>query len=297
MSFDATQIQPRISRRQFLFGSAATLAAGAGAGLYSYGPGRHHLDTIYHEVFIPDLPAAFEGFRIAQLSDFHFGPYAEADILQHAVDRVNAMQPDLVALTGDYITFLHYEEAKNLASANECASLLSGLKAPLRYASLGNHDMPDTPEVIQQILEAHNLPVLRNSNIPLDLRGDRIWLAGLADVLFDDPDPQRALPTSRQGQPVIVLGHEPDYVDDVTNFCALSRNRCDLYLAGHTHGGQVNIPGLRRLALPQYGVKYIHGPFQVQNTLLYVNRGLGTVHMPLRFNAPPEITLFKLKSK
>jgi uncharacterized protein len=283
-----------LTRRQFLAGTGVALAAAATPGLYAWGPGRLNLSLVRHDVFIPDLPPAFQNFTIAQLSDFHFGPFDESSLVEHAVDLVNSLKPDLVALTGDFITADHDDNTNNLEGANACAAALSRLNCPLRYATLGNHDTID-PEGISGALESKGLTVLRNSFLPLDLRGDRVWLSGIADALFQHPNLKISLPDSIK-EPVILLGHEPDFADKVVTFCASAKRRCDLFLTGHTHGGQINVPVVTRYVLPRHGQKYIQGPFQLGPTLLYVNRGLGTIHVPLRFNAPPEVTLFTLKA-
>ena len=277
------------SRRSFLLGCAATAA---GIGLYGWGPARNHLTLVRHDVYIPDLPSAFNGFTIAQLSDFHFGPFNEDKVVKEAVTLVNSLNPQMVALTGDFITANHDDNSINLKNADRCAEALACLRVPLKFASLGNHDTIDS-EGVTAALEDKGISVLRNAHIPLDLRGDRIWIAGLADAMFDHPKPGIALPISTI-DPVIVLGHEPDYMDTFAEFNAVHKRRCDLFLTGHTHGGQVNLPVLTRMVLPRNGKNYLQGPFQVGPTLLYVNRGLGTIHLPIRLNAPPEVTLLKL---
>lgn len=284
--------RPRIiTRRRFLVALGTAALAGGGFSTYAYGPGRHRVGVVEHDVYIPDLPEPFHGFTIAQMSDFHFGPYNEEPIVAHAVQIVNALKPSITVLTGDFIT-LQEEDSKNSDSAARAAIALSPINGP-RFASPGNHDALYLAGVTSA-LSSRGIPMLNNQRIALELRGTRMWLAGLADAFFDTPIPEKALPKYQSGEPVILLGHEPDYVDTVVKETKNKGLRCDLMLAGHTHGGQINIPGLRRLGLPDLGKKYIHGPFQVDKTLLYVNRGLGTIHLPMRFNAPPEITLFHL---
>jgi predicted MPP superfamily phosphohydrolase len=278
-----------LTRRRFIVGAAAA----AGLSLYSYGPARHHLGVLRHDVYIPGLPPAFHNFTIVQLSDFHFGPFNEVPVVQHAVDIVNSLNPNAVALTGDFITANTSDFSKNAPSANACAAVLRNLRAPLRFASLGNHDTVDIPGVTRA-LKSNGITVLNNQHVPVDLHGDRLWFAGLADVFFDTPRPDIAIPRAKPEEPVILLGHEPDYADSIHDYTKISRRHVDLMLCGHTHGGQVNLPLVSRVMLPAYGRKYVHGPFQLGSTLLYVNRGLGTIHLPIRFNCPPEITLFTL---
>ncbi|MBS1815778.1 MAG: metallophosphoesterase [Acidobacteria bacterium] len=293
MSDSGTASQPRIlTRRRFLVGLGAAALGGTGLYGYAYGPGRHHVVVVEHDVYIPDLPAAFNGFTIAQMSDFHFGPVAEAPIVDHAVDIVNAIQPSLTVLTGDFITADHHNNQNNLDAAARAAIALSRINGP-RFASLGNHDTIDLQGVIKALV-SRKIPVLRNARVALESKGERMWLAGVADICLDLPDPLKTLPEYTLNEPVILLGHAPDYVDDIVKVTKVHNRRCDLMLCGHTHGGQVNLPLVTRGMLPDWGKKYVQGPFQRESTLLYVNRGLGTIHLPIRFNAPPEITIFHL---
>ena len=272
-------------RRRFLVGAGALGAV----TLYSGEIERHFLSITDRTVFIRNLPSAFDGFRIAQLSDFHHRHFEEDFFLRHAVREVNRLKPDLVALTGDFITADHEGMPPNLKHADICAALLSELNAPLRFCSLGNHDTIDVAGVTAA-LERHKLRVLNNANVAIDLKGDRLWVAGLADAYFDVPNLAEAIPKRKEGEPILLLGHEPDFVDTVVQNASV-----DLMLAGHTHGGQVKLPLLPPMFLPGLGQKYIHGHFQVGSTQLYVNRGLGTVHLPFRFNCPPELTMLTLR--
>lgn len=286
------QKSPRlITRRQFIVGA---LAAAGSTTAYAYGPGRQHIGVVEHDIFIHDLPKPFEGFTIAQLSDFHFGPIDEAPIVDRAVEIVNQLKPSITVLTGDFVTANHRDNKANLDSAARAAISLSRLQMP-RFASLGNHDTIDIPG-ITAALQSRKIPVLRNATVGLRKDNARLWLSGVADVTLDLPDLDKTLPPYRANEPVVLLGHAPDYVDVVAKFAREKSRRCDVMLAGHTHGGQINIPVLVETMLPEWGKKYKNGPFQVGATLLYVNRGLGTIHIPMRFNAPPEITLFRLRT-
>ena len=280
-----------LTRRRFLAGGAITAAALA---VYAGEIERHVLTTVRQTVRVRNLPTAFDGFRIAQLSDFHFRDFDEPYFVQHAVDALNALKPDLVALTGDFITSHHEVKGRqldtNLADADGCAAILSGIKCPLRFCSLGNHDAFIAPRV-REALRRHGLTPLDNEYTAIDLRGDRLWIAGIADAYFDVPNLSRAIPKRKPGEPVVLLGHEPDFADTVVQVAPV-----DLMLAGHTHGGQVRIPLLPPILLPGMGVKYVEGLFQLgAGTQLYVNRGLGCMHLPFRFNCPPELTLLTLQ--
>ncbi len=277
-----------ITRRDVL--KMASLAAAGALLLDVTELDRHHLTVLEETIRIPQLPAGFDGFRIVQISDFHYHEYDEDSFLRQAVARVNSLRPDMVALTGDFITAHGIANPANRRHAFGCASILKEIACPLRFCSLGNHDSIDNPAVIQA-LQSAGLTVLHNRFESIDLHGDRLWISGIADAYFDAPDLSRALPRDRNGSPVILLGHEPDIAPRIAEYGGV-----DLMLAGHTHGGQVRLPILPPMFLPDMGRHYIHGLFQVNGLQLYVNRGLGTVHLPIRFRCPPEITVLTLQA-
>lgn len=275
------------TRRTFLALSAASLG---GFALYAGEIARHELSVEAHTVQLPRLPDAFRGMRIVQISDFHFAEYTEGFFLREVVDHVNRLQPDMVVFTGDFITFLPMGRAYARRHMPECASILSAIRCPLRYATLGNHDMyVGSPYVIGP-LEEHGIPLLVNTAVPLERSGQRLWLVGLGSACVQDADPQRAVPRSaiRDKEAMIVLAHEPDILPEVARYSP------DLMLSGHTHGGQIRFPFVPPMKLPEYGKRYVEGWFRYGPTQLYVNRGIGTVGVPFRLNCPPEITVFTL---
>ncbi len=279
----------QLTRRRFLAGGAITAAA---LSLYSGELERHALTVVRQKISISNLPAAFHGFTIAQISDIHYRDFNEPYFVEHAVNLVNSLQPDLVALTGDFITAHRVPGASNqtaASDANECASILSGIRCPLRFCSLGNHDTVNVQGVLRA-LRTHGLTALDNEFVAVDLKGDRLWIAGLADAYLDVPNIAKAIPKRKPSEPVVLLGHEPDFADTVAQY-----HPVNLMLAGHTHGGQIRLPLLPAMFLPAMGVKYVSGLYPVGRTQLYVNRGLGTMHLPFRLNCPPELTLLTLQ--
>lgn len=292
---EASSSGPRLfTRRSFLGLAASSLS---GVALYSAGFARRELSVESHTVRLPRLPDEFRGMRVAQISDFHYYEFTETSFLREVVDRVNSLKPDLVVLTGDFVTYgpLRWpsEDAHKrfaLRHMPECASILDGIECPLRYATLGNHDMMVGGRYVYGDLVNQNLPVLRNSAVPLERNGQRIWLAGLGSACAHDADPGRAIPASALGdkETVIVLAHEPDILPEIAKYGV------DLMLSGHTHGGQVRVPFLPPAFLPEYGKHYLAGWFRYGATQLYVNRGIGTIGLPFRLNCPPEITLLTL---
>lgn len=276
-----------VTRRNFL-----GLAAGSAAALAFYAGeiARHELEIIYLTIKLHRLPDAFAGMKIVQISDFHFEEYTEAAFLDAIVRKVNAVAPDLVVLSGDFVSNKPLPRHFSVRFGYQCAEHLSRLTCPLRYAILGNHDCLVGSHAITDALHTHDIPVLANSFVPLERNGQRIWLAGIKDVLEEKPDLGAALPAGRsEREPVILLAHEPDFAD-----YAVGR-RVDLVLSGHTHGGQILLPLLPPLLLPDMGRKYVHGLFRIGDGMqLYVNRGIGAVTLPFRFRCRPEITVITL---
>jgi uncharacterized protein len=287
VGFLPPEAKPRLTRRTFLSLSAA---AAGGLAFYSGEIARHALSVEEHTIHLARLPEAFRGMRIVQISDFHYAEYTEAYFLNEVVREVNRLKPDLVVLTGDFISYapMPYSYARRHAPA--CAAILSKIECPLRYAVLGNHDRTIGPRYVIEPLKEHGIPTLVNTAVALERDGKRLWLAGLGSACFDNAFPDRAIPAAAAtgNEPVIVLAHEPDILPLVARYNA------DLMLSGHTHGGQVRIPFLPPIKLPDFGKIYIEGWFQHGPTQLYVNRGIGSVGVPFRLNCPPEITVFTL---
>lgn len=249
-----------------------------------------------HTIHLERLPDAFRGMRIVQISDFHFKDFTEPFFVRDVVRRVNQLRPEMVLMTGDFITA--FPGAHRLTrlirliqrQAAECAAILSGIECPVRYASLGNHDESLGAAYMIGVLKDHGIPVLRNSATALERGNQRIWVAGVGSACEDDADPASAIPkASERGQePVILMAHEPDTLPE------MARYNVDLMLSGHTHGGQVRLPFLPPLVLPKYGKRYVEGLFHYGPTQLYVNRGIGTIELPFRLWCPPEITVITL---
>ena len=280
----------QITRRKFLIAGGA---AAAGLALYSGEIARHEIDIVPRTFNIHNLPTPFHGFRIAQLSDIHLDEFTEPFFLERIVQKVNALAPDLVLLTGDFITHGALTFVAGGHAIHRCAEILTTLTAPHRYAILGNHDVAFNAKAVTRALSTFGTPVLINQYVPIERNGARLWLSGLDDPATSNPDLNLAIPAKPDG-PVLLMAHEPDFADDVT---AHPRGPLvDLMLAGHSHGGQIQLPFLGAMILPPMGRKYPEGFYQLRRMQLYVNRGIGTVGLPFRLNCPPEITLITLQS-
>ncbi len=279
----------KFSRRKFLIGTGTTAA---GLALYAGEIARHELDIVQRPIVIANLPTPFHGYRIAQVSDIHLDEYTEPFFLERIVSKVNALAPDLVLLTGDFITHGSLAFIAGRHALRRCAEILTDLTAPARYACLGNHDVAfDAPAVINA-LNAHNTPVLVNQYIPIERSGGRLWICGLDDPATSHPDLDLTVPAKPDG-PVILMAHEPDFADSIIEHPRGAL--VDLVLAGHSHGGQIRLPFLGPLILPPFAERYPEGHFRLKQMQLYVNRGIGTVGLPFRLNCPPEITLITLQ--
>jgi predicted MPP superfamily phosphohydrolase len=279
-----------VTRRRFLQGSA--MAVG-GMGLYAGEIARHEISTVTLPVALRNLPPAFENFRIVQISDIHFDEFTEPFFLHRVLRKVNALEPDLVLLTGDFISFGPMPRNFVLGSMERCAEILREIACPQRFAVMGNHDSFLGAPTIVPILAASDIPMLVNQHVPIERGGERIWLCGIHDPVTHVPDLNAAIPAHPDG-PVLLMSHGPDYADTVR---ADPRGHLvDLMFSGHTHGGQVRLPFLPPLHLPIGGLKYVEGLYQLDRLQLYVTRGIGTVGLPFRLNCPPEVTLFTLQS-
>jgi uncharacterized protein len=265
---------------------SAMLAAG-GLAIYAATHARHELEIVRRTILFRDLPDSFQGFRIAQISDIHLVEWTEPWFLRRVVAEVNKMAPDLVTLTGDFISRGPLSDSVAYRAMPVCAEELSALQCPQRFAILGNHDVQVDSAMVVRVMTAAKIPVLVNRFTAIERGGDRLWLCGVDDPGTSVPYLSQAIP-AHPAAPVILLAHEPDFADHVRRHPRFPL--IDLMLSGHTHGGQVRLPWVGPLVLPPMGQRYVTGLFRFAEMQLYVNRGIGTVGMPFRFDCPPEIT-------
>lgn len=282
------------TRRTFLKSGAVLLAACLAGDAGAWEPDYPRVTRL--DVTLKHLSPAWNGLRIVQLSDFHYDPYFSVTPIRHAVEIVQKLQPDLIVLTGDFITETQdsrwvFSRRQKTEYVRLCAELLSCMRSRLGlFAIMGNHDVKFGADAVIESLQTNRINILRNSSSPLEQNGSRLWLAGVDDVLEGKPDLDKSLQQIPQNEPVILLAHEPDYVLES------SRSGVDLQLSGHSHGGQIRIPLLGAPYLPELGRKYPRGSYQIRDTRLYTNVGLGTITIPFRFDCRAEITLFTLRS-
>jgi predicted MPP superfamily phosphohydrolase len=228
---------------------------------------------------IPSLPTAFEGFKIALFSDIHLYPFTPIQVVRDAVRLANSFRPDLVLLTGDFVW-------RYVGAAFDLVPVLSQLNpAKGTFAVLGNHDHRMGAEIVAGALAQAGIRVLRNEGITIQRARDSIYLAGIDSAWGGNPSPSSAFANRRGDLTSIVAVHEPDYILDLIRGFPV-----DLQLSGHSHGGQVRLPAVGPLILPPMGEVYNMGLYRVGNAQVYTTRGIGTIHVNVRFNCPPEVT-------
>ena len=294
-SSSVLQDLPSPARRQFLERAAtATAAVPFVAGAYGLLWGRLNLEVTRQPIRLARLPRAFHGFRIAQLSDIHVGPFMSEDEIRKYVNIANSLKVDMVALTGDFVTW-------DAATEQAVVNALSGLKAPYGvYGCLGNHDAwADAEDSMSALFSDCGIHILRQANVPIRSGADSFNLMGIdfansrgmsageghmASQRLDGIEKLMASDTAN-----ILLSHNPE------TFPRAAELGIDLSLAGHTHGGQLALEFISpELAPTRLVTPYVAGWFGRPGGQLYVNRGIGTIAAPMRVGAPPEITVFEL---
>ena len=250
------------------------------------------IEITHQRIRIEKLPREFHGFRIVQLSDIHHSAFLSEGEIAEAARRANELQPDLIALTGDYIS--HSRDY-----IRGCARALGNLRAQHGvFAVLGNHDHWTDGEMMASALTCQGIRVLCNEHICIERGAAEIKLAGIDDLMVNRDDLAAALDGTERHETRVLLAHNPAIIREA------ARAGVDLVLSGHTHGGQINWRLLigredRKMArwLRRPSRRLTRGHAQLGSTHLYVNRGLGTVVVPLRYGCPPEITVIELAQK
>ena len=231
-----------LSRRNFLRLSAGALAGGVlGTSLYE----PHEAVVSQVGVTLKRLPSGFDGLRIAQLSDIHFNSFMTTDHLDRVMDLTNAQKPDLVILTGDFVTSAPYrrERIARAEQAWPCANVLRRIESSLGcFAVLGNQDYDTNADIVAEALgTGSRIQVLRNRVIALERDGARLWLAGIDNVTANRAKRDDALRGVPKQECTIVAVHEPDFADEMRKFPV------DFQMSGHSHGGQIRFPGVGAL--------------------------------------------------
>lgn len=269
-----------LSRRAALKGVLATaVGAATGAGAYGVAYERHRVRLTEVDLPVSGLPPPLDGLRVGFLTDVHHSALVPADDVAHAVRLVLAERPDLIVLGGDYVSFAQR------AYMQPVADLLAPLTAPHGvFAILGNHD--DEREM-PAALARKGFAVLKDQRTTIELRGERLDVAGIRFWTRKPGDIARVL--RRAGPTVLLLAHDPRRL---TEAAALD---VPAVLSGHTHGGQVVLPGIGAVAKSRFPILW--GLGQRESTHMFVSRGIGTVYVPVRINCPPEVALVTLRMR
>ena len=274
-----------LSRRQFLTGLAgAPLLVISATAAYARFIEPYYYRVVEQDVFVRDLPQAFENFRITQITDVHHSRIVGLEEVHRVVNLAQSTNPDLIALTGDYTTtYRRFIEP--------CAEALGGLQAPEGvWAVLGNHDHYTDHELTTRSLERNHIPVLNNVNTALRRGSDTLQLAGIDDWSWAKSDWNRAFHGADQNRSTVLLSHQPGVLD------VAQTQHVSLILSGHTHGGQVTFPFVGAPArLATIDLKYAHGLFRRENTQLFVSSGTGVIGLPVRLGARPEVAVLRLR--
>jgi predicted MPP superfamily phosphohydrolase len=270
--------------------AAASAGAGAAMGWWAFWHEPRSVELTRLTLRLPGWPEELVGLKVGVIADLHTGaPQVDIAKVHRLVERLNRERPDLVALLGDYadpdVILGHRVEPADVAAA------LAGLQAPLgRYAVLGNHDWDEHGAAMPRALSDRGITVLENDALPVSAAPTPLWIAGIADASRRLPRLDEALAVVPAEDPVLLLSHHPDVFPHVPTRVALT-------LSGHTHGAQVDIPGVRDKVTPsQYGAHYTQGHQIEGGRHLFVSSGVGTSRLPVRFRARPEIALLELVS-
>jgi predicted MPP superfamily phosphohydrolase len=280
MSLYYTEKVSEISRRGVLKGMGA-LALGIGAGSVAHGYvwERHALRLVQVDLPVSGLARALDGFRVGFISDLHHSAQVSRDDVLAAVGMIQAQSPDLIVLGGDYVSFADRQFVAPVAE------MLGTLRAPHGvFAILGNHD---DDRYMPAALEDEGIVVLKDARTTLAIRGARLELAGLRFWSRRMEDVVELL-TGSEG-PVLLLAHDPRRIVEAATLDVPA------VLSGHTHGGQIVVPGLGAIAARKFPTA--KGRLTREGTELYVTAGVGTVVLPIRVNCPPEVAVVTLRSR
>lgn len=284
-------------RRMFLkragITSLGVAAAGSGTGLYAWRVEPGWIEVSTTTLHLPRLQPAFAGYRIVQLSDIHVDhTWMDKKRLEAIVALANEQKPDLIVVTGDFVTYVR-QDTKDVLSTLQALQAHDGI-----FGILGNHDYWSNPSAVRTYIAAFGIEELKDRVTTIHRGSQALHLVGMDDLWISayEPAPNpwifQALLTSLVKQlpeegTAILLVHEPDFADVAAN-----SKRIDLQLSGHSHGGQVRFPLLNAPVVPPLGQKYVAGFYKVGSMQHYTSRGLGMVSPQVRINCRPEIAVF-----
>ena len=275
-----------LTRRKFL----SSLSLIGATPVYAFGVEPKWLERTFHQIELPHRNLA-SGVRILHLSDFHASPAVPFSLIEKAVEYGLAVQPDLICLTGDFVTDAH------ACDEQEYSRILRRLSnAAPTFACLGNHDggiwsanrggFRDTT-VVRGLIDASGVSLLHNRSELIPVRGQSMRVVGVPDLWSREVDGQLAFQDVQPGEPTILLAHNPDTKD------VLADHPWDLMLSGHTHGGQVLVPLVGTRFIPVQDKRFIAGLKEWNRRQIYISRGVGSL-AGVRFNCRPEVTVLQI---
>lgn len=277
------------SRRAFLFRGASGLTIIASGGALTAFHSEEDYEIVRQTIRLPNLSPKLKGLRIAMISDIHSGPYMSRDQFAPYIGAVNRLKPDVILLPGDFVQNRDEE-------VEPVAELVRKLEAPYGvYGTTGNHEYFADADFIAKELSLAGVRMLRNEHVVLDARGEKFALIGIDDVRrgfsFDSLVAQ-AVRGFDATIPNILLCHKPYYLEDAASW------GINFMVSGHTHGGQIVLARVFNTVITPAALisGYVEGLYRFDATKLYVTRGIDTVGIPVRFNCPPEVTLFTLNN-
>ena len=269
-------------------GALVTMGATTGSGLLAYAAGVEPkwVEIKRISLRLGGLPAAFHGYKIVQVSDIHAGQWFPPERIAETVKMVNNEDPDLVVITGDFVTYTYPHAPADIVPSLSELCARDGV-----IGTLGNHDYWGLgPALIRQVMREAAIIELSNDVHTIEREGAILHVAGVDSAREKMARLEVTLKKLPKEGTAILLAHEPDYAD-----VAVHANRFSLQLSGHSHGGQVVVPLYGPPRLPPLGKKYYAGLYQVGHMQVYTNRGIGVVGIPVRFFCRPEITVITLE--
>jgi predicted MPP superfamily phosphohydrolase len=263
------------------------LGIAGGAGYIS----SKRLEKVYADVPLAGLPKRLDGLKIGVMADFHAGAFTTKEDILHAINIVNRERPDLIALLGDYVDGAYSHTRKNVEKGSYVFDTLKRLNAPLGiYAVLGNHDHWTDAALVRKKLSKLPLVTLNNQGIGLE---NGLTLAGVDDFWEGPSDPFKAIRNISPESVIIMLSHNPD-----VNLQLKGDEKVRLVISGHTHGGQIRIPILKRALWVPCSRKY-RGPSglirETERRWTFITKGVVTFFLPIRLACPPDIGILRLR--
>lgn len=273
--------------RRLVTAALGGTAAGVAGLIYAREVETRWLEVVPVTLTLPRLGREFEGYRVVQIGDLHLEDWTKPRRLNRIVDRVNDQRADLIAITGDFLSYsVDPGVPRRLAEALGRLEARDGV-----LAVTGNHDYMTDVDTVRRCTREAGITELRNAVRTIERGGAALHFAGVDDVMEGMSRLDLVLKELPENGAAVLLAHEPDFAD-----VSAATGRFDLQLSGHSHGGQVRMPLWGPIFLPPFSQRYSSGLYEVGSMLQYTNRGLGFVDARLRFLCRPEITVLTLES-